>query len=126
MTTTTVTLNAIECADCGLVFGITERFEQNRRRRHDTFYCPLGHPNHYPQKTEEEKQRERAGRLAAQLDQERAHAADLQRSLSAQKAATTRAKRRHAAGVCPCCNRTFQQLARHLQTKHPDYDAASA
>jgi hypothetical protein len=24
-------------------------------------------------------------------------------------------------GVCPCCNRTFQQLARHMKAKHPGY-----
>jgi dsDNA-binding SOS-regulon protein len=24
-------------------------------------------------------------------------------------------------GVCPCCNRTFQNLLRHMETKHPEY-----
>lgn len=24
-------------------------------------------------------------------------------------------------GVCPCCKRTFSQLARHMKTKHPDF-----
>lgn len=28
-------------------------------------------------------------------------------------------KRVHA-GVCPCCNRTFANVARHMQSKHPD------
>jgi hypothetical protein len=23
--------------------------------------------------------------------------------------------------VCPCCNRTFQALARHMNSKHPTY-----
>jgi hypothetical protein len=22
---------------------------------------------------------------------------------------------------CPCCNRTFQQLARHMKAKHPEH-----
>lgn len=32
-----------------------------------------------------------------------------------------RLRRRTAAGVCPCCNRSFVQLARHMKTKHPDH-----
>lgn len=28
---------------------------------------------------------------------------------------------RVGAGVCPCCKRTFQQLARHMKCKHPKY-----
>jgi|GEM_PF-2697621 len=31
-----------------------------------------------------------------------------------------RAERRIHAGVCPHCNRTFVQLARHMKTKHQD------
>lgn len=30
-------------------------------------------------------------------------------------------RNRAAAGVCPCCNRTFEQLGRHMTTKHPEY-----
>lgn len=31
-------------------------------------------------------------------------------------------KKRASAGVCPCCNRTVSQMARHMQAKHPDYN----
>jgi hypothetical protein len=33
----------------------------------------------------------------------------------------TRIKKRVAAGVCPCCNRSFKDLARHMAGQHPDY-----
>lgn len=33
----------------------------------------------------------------------------------------TKTKNRIGKGVCPCCNRTFVELARHIATKHPDY-----
>jgi hypothetical protein len=23
--------------------------------------------------------------------------------------------------VCPCCQRSFQNLSRHMKTKHPEY-----
>ena len=29
-------------------------------------------------------------------------------------------------GVCPCCNRTFGDLYRHMSTKHPGYAAEAA
>jgi hypothetical protein len=25
--------------------------------------------------------------------------------------------------VCPCCNRSFQNLRRHMATKHPEFNA---
>ena len=38
-----------------------------------------------------------------------------------QKAAKTRLKNRVASGVCPCCNRTFKQLAAHMSRQHPEF-----
>lgn len=32
-----------------------------------------------------------------------------------------RLKKRVAAGVCPCCTRSFQNLRRHMATKHPEH-----
>jgi DNA repair exonuclease SbcCD ATPase subunit len=70
------------------------------------------------------RERDRAARVQAQLDQ--ANAAE-----KAQRAAKTRFRNerdklrtRAAAGVCPCCGRTFKQLARHMQSKHPDWPEA--
>jgi hypothetical protein len=35
----------------------------------------------------------------------------------------TRIRNRIAAGVCPCCTRTFKNVARHIKDKHPTYVA---
>ena len=43
-----------------------------------------------------------------------------ERSHSATKGHLTRAKKRHRAGLCPCCNRQFQDLVRHMASKHPE------
>lgn len=43
------------------------------------------------------------------------------RRLSAQRGVTTRIKNRVKHGVCPCCQRTFRQLAAHMKSKHPDF-----
>ena len=115
---------------CGMAHAVPEYLNDYQQRCHDNgrevpnIYCPLGH-GHVPAGDG------KAARLKRQLEtSERRRRAeydlrvDTERRLSAQKAATTRAKHRHAAGVCPCCKRTFQQLARHMATKHPDYDPA--
>lgn len=39
---------------------------------------------------------------------------------------TRAVKRRVAAGVCPCCTRTFQNLAAHMQNKHPGFPTEEA
>lgn len=43
------------------------------------------------------------------------------RQLSAARGQVTRIKNRVGNGVCPCCNRSFGNLHRHMQTKHPGW-----
>jgi chemotaxis response regulator CheB len=49
---------------------------------------------------------------------------DFTREHSATRAQLTKTKKRVANGVCPCCNRTFKQLARHMKAKHPEFVGA--
>jgi len=90
-----------------------------------SIYCPLGHSYFIAAQgkaAELEKrllrERECSARLAAERDQAEA-------SARAQKGHATRLRKRAKAGVCPCCNRTFKQLARHMATKHPDFDPSA-
>lgn len=113
---------------CGMVHAVPTDLRDYQMRCHrdgvkmPDIYCPLGH-THAPAGEGEaaklqrrlQAEREAAARARAQRDQ-------VEASLRAQKAATTRAKKRHAAAVCPCCQRSFVQLRRHMATKHPDYD----
>jgi hypothetical protein len=127
----TDTLTVITCWR-GINHAVPQHLRDYQLRCHrdgkavPSVYCPLGHAHSPAGKGEAEKLRERlereqarAGRLAAERDQ-------IQASLNAQKGATTRARKRAAAAVCPCCHRSFVQLRRHLATKHPDYEPRSA
>ena len=123
----------IECADCSIDFGIGAEFMRRRREDHQNFYCPNGHANHYPAGTSEAEKEQK--RLRAELDAARSLASRESRRRSdaeqaarrkdyearAAKGQLTKAKNRIAAGVCPCCNRTFQNLAKHMAGQHPDY-----
>ena len=106
-----VTLEVIECANCSMPFGVSERFLKDRRRDHTTFYCPHGHHNFYPQESEEEKLRKQKDAAVLEAMEER------QKRIDAEKAH----KRLVKTGVCPCCRRNFVALRRHMKTKHPDY-----
>jgi len=112
---------------CGVEFAVAEGYDARRREDHRTFYCPSGHSMSYLGKTEEQKQRERAERLQRQIDAreadirtEQRRLANERRSHAATKGQLTKAKKRAAHGVCPGCNRSFANVARHVAHQHPE------
>ena len=123
--TQTETYVVISCGECGVRFAIETGHKQRLLETHDTWYCPNGHQRYYSGKSDAEKakdaaeaaaKRERERRLNAEADRDR-----MKFALRSQKAAKTRMARRVAAGVCPCCNRTFTNLARHMSGQHPGF-----
>lgn len=50
-----VDFKILECAECGVMFGITDRLFRTRKADHETFHCPHGHGNHFPNRTEAPK-----------------------------------------------------------------------
>lgn len=122
------TLDTLVCATCSMMFAIPERFDQERRKDHRSFYCPAGHSLSYQHKSNEEKLRDEV----AQLQREREFAEARERDLrvnntqlklknAAQRGVTTRIKNRIGAGVCPCCRRNFVSLGEHMRKQHPNY-----
>jgi hypothetical protein len=99
-----------------------------------TFYCPNGHGAAFSLgETEEAKmRRERDNALQrvaewqdyAKAEETKRLAAE--RSAAAARGQVTKIKKRTSAGVCPCCNRHFTQLERHMGSKHPDFAKETA
>lgn len=86
--------------------------------------CPLGHTWGYTGKSVErqlKEEQDRSARLAADRDQAEAHARAMKGVATRRKNELDRVNKRVAAGVCPCCHRTFKQLARHMKAKHPGF-----
>lgn len=124
-----ITLEPIQCANCSMVFGVPGRFQKHRRDDHKTFFCPNGHTNWYPGKSDEEELRDELARekhhreqAAARVEDLRAQRDAVQRRLSATQGVVTRHKRKIAAGRCPCCSRKFSDLAEHMKAAHPKWD----
>jgi hypothetical protein len=102
---------------CGIQLAVpTTLYEHAKDDDKNHIYCPLGHTFVFRDNNrvalEAERRRHRATRELLHAE-ERSHVAT--------RGHLTRQKKRIAAGVCPCCHRTFKQLARHMKAKHPDY-----
>lgn len=131
-------MNTVRCADCREPFGIENATLEVLKRSHGTFFCPWGHSNFFPKgPTEADKlrlERDRLKQEGARLEekaaqerkwrlQEEERRADAERRASAARGQVTKLKNRVSAGVCPCCNRQFVDLHRHMQTKHKGFVA---
>ena len=63
-----VPMRVIQCANCHLPFAIPSRFEEDRRSDHKEFYCPKGHVQFFPGKSDEEKLKEKLKSKDQQLE----------------------------------------------------------
>ena len=110
------------CGECGIVFYAPTTWVGARRDDGENkggFYCPNGHCRVWRESTLDKVRRERDRAV-----QEQARLSD---ALAAQRRATEKAereakrvKKRAVAALCPCCNRHFTQLDRHMKSKHPE------
>ena len=121
--TTVVTLEPETCYKCGVAFGISAGHRKYLFETKTEFFCPSGHAQYYPGETKEEK-------LLKQLENERKRtewAKQEVKNIELRRRAAvgqlTKVKKRISKGVCPCCNRSFENLQRHMGSKHPDYVA---
>jgi len=117
------TWDVIDCPRCGVLFAVTEELDDRWRSNGKSFYCPNGHSMSYTDNTEKRlrEAKDALARERARNDQLRAEREAAERKASAAKGQVTKIRNRVARGVCPCCNRTFADLAAHMATKHPDY-----
>lgn len=123
----TVTIEPITCGSCGVWFGVEATMLAGRRKDGDWFWCPRGCKIHYGDFENARLKRELEARerwLQAERDdlarirKQRDH---YERSARTYRGHLTRVRKRIGNGVCPCCQRTFKQLAAHMERQHPSY-----
>lgn len=126
-TLVSVKLIHMDCGECGIQFAMDEAKYVRCKEKGEGWYCPNGHSRIFT-KSENSKLQDRIKDLETHADymrqaKENLHSqlTDQKRKTIAEKAAKTRIKNRIKHGVCPCCNRTFKQLAEHMKTQHPEY-----
>lgn len=129
--TYSTTLEALECGACAIPFAIPANLHALVMRDGRNFWCPNGHKISYSETENQRLQRElKAARrsrdyaqTAKRAAEDQAQAAEYRRRAAVGQ--VTKIRNRIANGVCPCCNRTFVNLERHMSTKHPDYTSSS-
>lgn len=126
-------LSTLRCASCHILFAVPDGFEEARRNDHKVFFCPVGHSNVFMGESEAEKFRRERDRLVQHIAQkddeivaERDRRETAERRMAAARGQVTKIKNRVGHGVCPCCNRTFENLHQHMNSKHPTFIAQAA
>jgi len=136
MTSTGVTLQVTSCCVCGTEFAVPLAMLRARQESGGDLYCPSGHCLTWNETEVKELRRQLAGeqqkvnmereyvrceRLRRMAEQERHE--HTKRRLSATQGVVTKTKKRVGGGACPCCNRFFPKLRKHMKSKHPEYAA---
>ncbi len=118
-----VNLSTINCGECGGTYAINERYREQKEEEGGSWTCPYcqcgwGYTgNSKINKLEREIKTLRKQKEWTELDLK-----NQKNQTRAFKGEATKAKNKLArtkVGVCPCCNRTFKQLAAHMKNKHP-------
>lgn len=110
------------CIVCGVEFyypaPLYDAALQRRGPNGLQIYCPNGHTFHYVGESDEEGLRRKldiANQRIARAEQE---ASEALREKEKAEARIKRLMKRAGNGACPCCNRHFVNLERHMKTKH--------
>ena len=127
----------VSCYTCGIPFGITSNlYKRVVTDATGSVYCPSCGSKTCWRESEHEKEKRRLKAemeseiarvkrdkeyLEASVKRHRERADIAERSLTATRGVVTRIKNRVSKGVCPCCNRSFENLHRHMTTQHPEF-----
>ena len=116
-------LRFLQCGTCGVWHAFPETIYDHCRREGGFWHCPNGHSRGWKDGADNtelqqlRRERDRLKQDAARLNDDLAEQA--RRAAAAEKK-VIQIRKRAAAGLCPCCNRTFSNVQRHMQTKHPN------
>jgi hypothetical protein len=117
----TETLKIVHCW-CGIACAIPSNLHRVMLDEGKNCYCPSGHTFVFGETNEDKlrKAQEEIKRQRQRVQAERELREAEERSHVATRGHLTRVKKRVQHGVCPHCNRSFQDLRRHMHSKHRD------
>jgi hypothetical protein len=120
-----------QCGTCAVWHTIPEIVYNSCRREGGFWHCPNGHSRGWVKGADEielENMRRERDRLKQQMAQKSDEAEEMRRravaaaiEASDAKTKVRRLTKRAAAGTCPCCQRTFSNMAQHMKRQHPAF-----
>lgn len=116
----------VSCYTCGVRFGIeAQLYTRVVTDAEGSIYCPAcGNKTCWRESEKDKRIKELNRKLeweVAEVQRQKSARENVELSLRSTQGVITKMKKRASAGVCPCCNRTFQQLARHMRLRHPNF-----
>ena len=128
-----VELETVHCGTCGGVYALGKRYIEKKYEEGGYWTCPYcgsswGYGQSEMSRLKKRLENSESGLKSERnkLAAEKARHDQTKMSLRGQKAAKSRIKNRIAKGVCPCCNRYFENLHSHIEKKHPNYNSPAA
>lgn len=114
------------CGQCGVVYTVPEVRHDQMRAEGGYASCPNGHQWGWsPEQCERERLRRERDLLKQRVAQRDDEIAQLERlriaaeaTIATERRSHTKTMRRIQGGACPCCNRFFVNVARHMESKH--------
>ncbi len=103
----TVMLTEFSCGKCGGTYAINERYRLHQYERKGFWHCPYCQTDWGYAEGELQRVQKRLDAALSRENEERDA-----------KEKAFRKLQRVQRGVCPHCNRSFQNLARHMACKH--------
>jgi hypothetical protein len=128
MTAVSVDLKQTNCW-CGITFMIPGALLTQAHDHAHTIYCPHGHAMTWKETEADRLRRERdrlkqqEARLEEEKRQANIRAYEAEERAKKSERETKRLRKRATAGTCPCCNRTFANMAEHMKHQHPQFVA---
>lgn len=131
MLTDATHLKVLQCGNCGVWHAIPQVMFDNCVEEGGFWHCPNGHSRGYKEgrheREEVRRERDRLKQAIAQKNDEiateRKRAEQAEKTAASERSNVVKLRKRASSGVCPCCNRTVSQMAKHMATKHPGFKA---
>jgi hypothetical protein len=128
-------LTVMTCPNCAGSYALSQAFLDEARSKggfKQCWCCPYckgsrgyGQSKHDLEKAELQKQLDQSQKEKQWLTERRDYAQKesdhFRRSRDGLKSQLTKVKKRIGHGTCPCCNRSFEDLRRHMESKHPEF-----
>lgn len=123
-----VDLTETDCITCGVRYAMPTALYDHQKLKGGYHHCPNGHSQGWSKEESEmtrlKRERDRAQQQVARAEDEAREAhQQAAREVARAQAEIKRIKKRQSAGTCPCCQRTFSNMATHMKRQHPQFVA---
>ena len=113
-----VELELRACPSCGSFVALTAiQWKRRQAGDKDGYWCPNGHQYGWWE-TDADRHRVRAEKAEVTARELKLHNDNLLLELHTKNVLIAQSKHRALAGVCHFCHRTFQNVAKHMASKH--------